>query len=198
MCCADQALDELEVVPLLRRRGEELRLEQAVEPEQRRVARELVLDQRGGRVGASCSSTSANSALRRSSDGYCACQLRSTRMPCAMSPSLAVRVGDTVGGERQEGRILRLDPLPRGDRVAGVALLRRASPATSVARAQPRWVANAASISLARLGVVRAQQRRLRELAVVLRDLLEVRLLRELLHALASRRSPSPSPSPVS
>ena len=49
---ADELLDELEIVPALGRRREQLRLEQAVEPEQRRVARELVLDQRARRLGA--------------------------------------------------------------------------------------------------------------------------------------------------
>ena len=50
MCWPHELLDELEVVAALGRRRQQLRLEQPVEPEQRRVARELVLDQRAGGV----------------------------------------------------------------------------------------------------------------------------------------------------
>src|SRR5579864_4635782 len=48
---ADQALDELEVVPPVRRGRQQLRFEQAVESDQRRASRELVLDQRCRGIG---------------------------------------------------------------------------------------------------------------------------------------------------
>ena len=52
---ADQLLHELEIVAAIGGRGEELRLEQAVESQQRRIARELFLDElacgRGSFVG---------------------------------------------------------------------------------------------------------------------------------------------------
>src|ERR1700680_2618665 len=46
---ADQTLHQFEVVPAVRLRGHQLRLEQLVEPKQRRIARELVLDELGRR-----------------------------------------------------------------------------------------------------------------------------------------------------
>src|ERR1700693_5675089 len=49
---ADETLDELEVVPPVRRSGKQLRLQQLVEPEQRRIARQLVLDELRRRFGA--------------------------------------------------------------------------------------------------------------------------------------------------
>ena len=86
---ADELLDELEVVAALGGRGQELRFEQPVEPEQRRVARELVLDQRRPpRPAPPRASVSANTVFSRSSDGYCCWYARSTRKPCAARPGL--------------------------------------------------------------------------------------------------------------
>src|SRR5262249_24977860 len=48
---ADQLFDELEIVAALGRRRKELRLEQTVESEQRRIARQLLLAQRARRGG---------------------------------------------------------------------------------------------------------------------------------------------------
>ena len=67
---ADQVLHQLEVVAPLGRRGYELRLEQLVEAEQRRIARELVLDQLRRGFGAFVRQDLVEQRVSRSSDGY--------------------------------------------------------------------------------------------------------------------------------
>src|SRR6185312_6217481 len=48
---ADETLDELEVVATIGRRRQQLRFEQPIEADQRRIPRKLVLDQRRRRIG---------------------------------------------------------------------------------------------------------------------------------------------------
>ena len=179
---AHERFDELEIVTTLRGRSQELSLEQAVEPEQRRIACELFLDER----------TCLRRPLlreRQREDRVEQIERRILLLIRFQHPERlsrvalpAIRVGEALGDERQECRILRLDPLPRVNRRGGIALLRLEVPEQDH---RPR----AGAIFAERLidattcrGEVGFEHGRLRELAVVMRDLLEVRGFRDRFH----------------
>ena len=97
---------------------------------------------------------------------------------------LAPGICHPVRRQRQKRRILRFDLLPCRDRTGTVALLQlrvarqQSGPCTSAIRRER-------SIKFAlRRGIVRFEQRGLRQLATVLRDFLEVGLLRQHFHPL--------------
>ncbi len=148
MCCGDESLDELEVVAALGRRGEELRLQQPVEAEQRGIARELVLDERGGGVRALVLEHQREQRVEE-------IERRILRLVAAQHADalrrfaeLAIGVREAVGRQRQERGILRLDLLPRRDRVRrSLPAAPRASPASSV-RARAAAVGRERSVEL--------------------------------------------------
>src|SRR5579862_8940772 len=178
----DEALDELEVVAAIGRRSEQLRFEQPIEADQRRVSRELVLDKRCSGIGALCFERQREQRIQKIERWVLRLVIgeqADARREVAQAP---ICVRETISGEREEGGILRFDPLPSFDRGEPIARLRRDVAGDQIrARTGPMRRERALDLGGGRHRI-RLEQRDRRELAMVLRDLLVVRLLRKDLH----------------
>src|SRR5258705_11394843 len=98
-------------MPPLRRRRKQLCFEQPVESQQRRVAREFVLDERGRRLGPVLLEYQREQGIEE-------IERRILRLIVAQHPDalcgvslLSERIGKAIRGQRQEGWILRRDLL---------------------------------------------------------------------------------------
>ncbi len=179
-----QPLDQFQVVAPLGGCGQQLRFEQPIEADQGRVARQFVLDQRRSLGGALVLQHQREQRVQQVEGRVLRFVIAQLADSVSQVPELAVRIGKAIGGQRQKHRVLRLDPLPRVDRRRPVALLQREVPQDQVG---PRAAAmhREGTLEFApRHRQVRSKQRRLREFAVILRNLLEIRLLREDFHPL--------------
>ena len=162
----------------------ELRFEQPVEAEQRRVARELVLDERARRLGPFLRE-------RQREHGVEQVERRILLLIGARARAAPARRCPTAG-RRRRGARRRATGTP--DSAIRSAATRRSrsrtspccasrSPSSIVARAHARYSASASSRWPRAAAKSDCDERGLRELAVVVRDLLEVRPLGDRLHA---------------
>src|SRR5438132_5973152 len=179
-----QALDQLEVVASFGRRSNQLRLEQFVQPEQRRIAHELVLDELCRCVGAFMGKHLAEERVQEIERRILV--LVAAQHPYALRdvPVFAVRVGKPVRDQAEKGGILRFDALPGCGSHVVITLL-GLDVAEQDRRSRAQLVFRQSLLEMAAcLFELRAQHRSLRQLAIIVGDFLEVRSLRERLHPL--------------
>ena len=171
----DQVAHQLQVAPPLGRAGgDDLRLEQPVEAEQRRVATQLVAHQRVRRLGALLFQRLLEHGVEQIERGIALEIAGEQPQPVLAPPCCAMRLEQPLRRERDIRRVLRLDALPVLDRDVEII---RASIQVSQLEARP----HAFAVGLERrLQVparrVRARLRRLggRQLAEVLGEVARV------------------------
>src|SRR5438034_3427912 len=179
-----QTLDQLEVVAPFSRRGNQLRLEQLVQPKQRRIAHKLVLDELRR-----CVSTFMRKHLAE--ERVQEIERRILVLVAAQHPyslrniaAFSVRLGEPVRDQAEEGRVLRFDALPDCGRSV-VITLPELNIAEQNGRSRAQLVFRQSLFEMAaRFLELRAQHSGLRQLAIIVGDFLEVRSLCQRLHAL--------------
>jgi hypothetical protein len=107
---------ELDVVAPLRRRAQELRLEQLVQPEQRGIAAQLVPDDPVGGLRSLGVERRLEGDVQEIERGVLREVAVEEREPGRRLADRLVALQEPVGDEREEGRVLGLDALPVLDR----------------------------------------------------------------------------------
>src|SRR5688572_7455122 len=181
-----QVLHELQVLAALGRGAQQLRVDQVVEADQRRIAAHFVADQAPRRLVAFVLGGGLVDDIEQIQPRVAVLQAAQEEEPLAQAAQSLVALEHALGDEPEVGRVLRLDRLPCLERVLVAGVAREPLAAQQVR-------AHALAVGLQRLGEARLRRVVARvhalgdgELAQVVGDLLLVVALRA--HLEAARR----------
>ncbi len=118
----DQRLDHLHVAPLYFGGADHLRLEQAVQTEQRRIAAHLLADQRGRGIGALPVERQAEYDAEQFGRWVLSLVSRQQAQALLLLFDLDVGLAQPIRSQSEVGRVLRFDPLPMRNGILVAAL----------------------------------------------------------------------------